>query len=78
MTKFLETVLKTIIIALDAIYLPVRFLIGIIWGTGIILFDKFIKKVDIGFKEGCIILYEGFKYGLKKYRNTVAELYEKD
>ena len=78
MTKFLKTVLKTIIIALDAIYLPVRFLIGIIWGTGIILFDKFIKKVDIGFKEGCIILYEGFKYGLKKYRNTVAELYEKD
>ena len=62
MTKFLETVCKTVGVVLSTIFLPVRILIGIIWGTGIILFDKFIKKVDIGFKEGCIILYEGIKY----------------
>lgn len=78
MTKFLRIVLKTIIVALDAISLPVRFLIAIIWATGIILFAKFIKKVDIGFKEGCLMLFEGFKYGLKRYRNNIVKLYAKD
>lgn len=78
MTKFLGTVCKTVGVVLSTIFLPVRILIGIIWETGIILFVKFIKKVDIGFKEGCIILYEGFKYELKKYRNTVVKLYEED
>lgn len=78
MTKFLVIVLKTIVLALDTISLPVRFLIGIIWGTGIILFAKFIKKVDIGFKEGCLMLFVGFKYVLKKYRKNVVKLYAKD
>ena len=78
MTKFLETVLKTIIIALDTISLPVRFLIYIIFGTGIILFAKFIKKVDIGFKEGYLMLFVEFKHVLKKYWNNVVKLYAKD
>ena len=40
MNKFLETVLKTIIIALDAIFLPARLLIGIIWGFFLQVFAK--------------------------------------
>ena len=51
MTKFLVIVLKTIVVALDTISLPVRFLIGIIWGTGIILFAKFIKKSILDLKR---------------------------
>ena len=78
MTKFLRIVLKTIIVALDTFFLPVRFLIGIIGGTGMILVAKFIKKVDIGFKEAYLMLFEEFKYGLKKYRNNVVKLYAKD
>lgn len=78
MTKFLRTVLKTIVVALDMISFPVRLLIAMIWGTGIILFARFIKKVDIGFKEGWLMLFEGFKYGLKNYRNNIVKLYVKD
>lgn len=78
MTKFLVIVFKTVIVVLDVISIPVRFLITIICGTGMILFAKFIKKIDIGFKETYSILFDRIKEGLKNYRNDVVKLYEED
>lgn len=78
MTKILKTVFKTVIVVLDAFFLPVRFLIGIIGATGIILFAKFIKKVDIGFKAGCLMLFKGMKKGFTKWWDSIIEIYEED
>ena len=76
MTKFLGTVCKTVGVVLSAILLPVEILIGTILGTGIILYNKFIKKIDIGFKEYFSWLFDRTQNAVKGWLDAVVELYE--
>ena len=76
MTKILLTVFKTVVVVLSAIFLPVGILIGIISGTGIILYNKFIKKFDIGFKEYFSWLFDRTQTAVKYWLDAVVELYE--
>lgn len=77
MTKFLGTVCKTVGVVLSAILLPVEILIGTILGTGIILYNKFIKKIDIGFKEYFSWLFDRTQTEVKLWLNVVTVLYTK-
>lgn len=78
MTKILKTVFKTVGVVLSAIFLPVEILIGIIWGTGIILYNKFIKKIDIGFKEYFSWLFDRTQTEVKIWLDVITALYVKD
>ena len=78
MTKFLGIAFKTVVVVLSAIFLPVGILIGIILGTGIILYNKFIKKIDIGFKEYFSWLFDRTQTAVKGWLDVVTALYAKD
>ena len=78
MTNFLGTVFKTVAVVLSAIVLPVEILIGTILGTGIILYNKFIKKIDIGFKEYFSWLFDRTQTAVKGWLDVVTALYAKD
>ena len=78
MTKFLETVCKTVGVVLSTIFLPVRILMIIV--LGIIEFPTtiFASKFEIGVKEYFSTLFNMIRIGVQGWWDAIIELYEKD
>ena len=78
MTKFLETVCKSVAVVLSTIFLPVRILMTIV--LEIIEFPTtiFASKFKIGVKEYFSRVFDEIEIGVKIWWNCIIELCEKD
>ena len=78
MTKFLETVCKTVGVVLSTIFLPVRILMVIVLGIIEFLTTIFASKFEIGVKEYFSQAFYEVATGLKTWWTCIIELYEED
>ena len=78
MTKFLETVCKTVGVVLSTIFLPVRILMVIVLGIIEFLTTIFASKFEIGVKEYFSQVFDEVAIGLKILWNCIIKLYKKD